>query len=104
MRTRLLPAIFEKQGDFGKMQGSAGRKLAKRQRFSIAWKALSLLKGAGRSREANLALQGSLPEMIELNPHTLRRANICRLSHKTAILIVGAISVLRRAQENPGKY
>jgi hypothetical protein len=50
-----LPAIRELQGDFREMQGAAKRKLAKRRRISIAWEALSLLQGAGRSREANLA-------------------------------------------------
>jgi hypothetical protein len=55
MEVLSLPAIWEKQGGFRKMQGRAEGKLAKRQHISIVWEALSLLEGAGRSREANLA-------------------------------------------------
>jgi hypothetical protein len=44
----------EMQGDFREMQGGAKRKLAKRQRISIAWEALSLLQGSREgSGEAN---------------------------------------------------
>jgi len=53
-----LPAIWEMQGDFRKMQGDARRTLAKSHQISIACMAFSLLQGAGRSREAYLALAG----------------------------------------------
>src|SRR5258708_37133257 len=53
-----LPAIWEMQGDFRKMQGDARRTLAKSHQISIACMAFSLLQRAGRSRVAYLALAG----------------------------------------------
>ena len=48
MPTRLLPAIWEMQGDFAEMQGGATPTLAESCRISIVCMALSLLAGAGR--------------------------------------------------------
>jgi len=48
----------EMQGDFRKMQGGGNRGLAKSHQISIAWNGVSLLKRAGRSREAIVSKQG----------------------------------------------
>ena len=48
----ILPAIWEMQGDFRKMQGGARRNLAKSHQNSIAWMAFpysSKQGGAGRA-------------------------------------------------------
>jgi hypothetical protein len=42
-----LPAIWEMQGDFAKMQGGAKRRPAKNSQISQAWKGLSLLAEQG---------------------------------------------------------
>ena len=48
------------QGDFRKMQGGGRHNVAKRQKISIAWNGVSLLKRAGRSREAIVSEQGKV--------------------------------------------
>jgi len=50
-----FPAILEMQGDFRKMQGDRYRKLAKSHQISISWVMVSLPKGAGKSRDNDLA-------------------------------------------------
>src|SRR5207248_654880 len=45
-------------GDFRKMQGSGHRNLAKSHQISTSWVMLSLLKGAGKSRENRLCSAG----------------------------------------------
>jgi hypothetical protein len=44
------------QGDFRKMQGDRDRKLAKNYQISTSWVMVSLLEGAGKSRENDLAM------------------------------------------------
>jgi hypothetical protein len=46
----------EMQGDFRKMQGDRDRKLAKNYQISTSWVMVSLLEGAGKSRENDLAM------------------------------------------------
>ena len=47
MPTCLFPANWEKQGEFGEMQGDAKLELAKNDQISIAWMGISLLKEQG---------------------------------------------------------
>jgi hypothetical protein len=46
------------QGVFRKMQGGRNHNLAKSHQISIAWDGISLLKRAGKSREAIASEQG----------------------------------------------
>src|SRR6266700_2346234 len=46
----------EMQGDFRKMQGDRDRKLAKNYQISTSWVMVSLLEGAGKSRENDRAM------------------------------------------------
>src|SRR5258707_14689690 len=62
-----LPAIWEMQGDFRKMQGDARRTLAKSHQISIACMVFSLLQGAGRSREEQGGLS-CLSRVRKFNP------------------------------------
>src|SRR5262249_35586930 len=50
--------LGQMQGDFRKMQGSGHRNLAKSHQISTPWVMLSLLKGAGKSRENGLCSAG----------------------------------------------